>query len=164
MPANLDSSQAVPGRVPFDWREVRLRYAPPHWQLVAGTQVLADLGASEQTAREALRVLQEYRFTEQWLVGSPVPTFSYFLVNGRPPRDVAFGLNSVAFRPETLAVRQLETGWALCADERRLLSFGDRAEDARQVLRAIQHHRCDHLCWVGDLVPGGMTILVRTRE
>jgi hypothetical protein len=161
---SLDGSPTGEERVPFDWREVHVRYSPPHWQLVVGAHVLADLGANEQPAREALRVLQDYRFTEQLLVGGPAPTFSYFLTNGRPPRDVAFGIHSVAFRPEALTVCRLETGWAVCEGTRRVLSFGDREEDARQACRVIQHHRCDHLCWVGDLVPGGMTILVRSRE
>ena len=105
--------------------------------------------------------MQYYRFTEQWLVGHPQPAFSYFLTAGQAPRGLQFGVNSIPFRPDLLAVKQQGDAWVIGDGNQTVLSFGARAEEARQVLQVIQHYKFDHLCRLGHGDEGGMTFFVR---
>src|SRR5262249_11024880 len=104
---------------------------------------------------------KDYQFTEHVTVGQPIPLLSYFLVHGQAPHSVAFGVRNLAFHPESLVVQRRETGWVLSDGQQTLWSFGDQEAAAPQALRAVQRHRFDHLCWVGDLTPGTMMFLVR---
>ena len=155
----LPEQSSAAERVPFNWRQVQVRQDHGDWKLMAGSYVLANCGRSDRTASDALRVLQHYRFTEHCRIGQPTPSFTFFLVNGQPPRGVMFGLNSVPFRPETLAVQQLGGVWVVSDGGRPILEFGDKADDARTALQLIQRLHFDHLCRVG----AGMTFLVRSR-
>jgi hypothetical protein len=148
--------------VPFDWRRVELRQERDGWVVAAGEYVLASFGPDEAAARQALTAVRHYHFTEHCRVGRPVPVFSYFLVNGQPPRGVLFGLNAQSFQPERLTVEALGRRWALCEGDRVLVVLGESAADARQLLDAIRRHKFDRLCRVGS-EPEGLTILARVH-
>jgi hypothetical protein len=150
-------------RQPFDWRMAELCRDHNDWKLMVGTYCLANFGSHEWDAREALRVLQHYRFTEHCRIGSAATGFSYFLANGEAPRGIMFGLRTTSFRPDTLTVRQADGTWSVFDGNRPLLSFGDRGEEAQQALRLIQRHHFDTLCQVGDWQPPAMSFLVRDR-
>lgn len=152
---------ALGERVPFDWRQVQMRHDNRDWKLMAGSYTLADFGSDESEARRAYNAVQYYRFTEHWLVGRPQPAFSYFLAAGQAPRGLQFGLNSLPFRPDTLAVKQQGNAWVIGDGTQTVLSFGSRAEEARQVLQVIQRYKFDHLCRLGHGEAGGMTFFVR---
>jgi hypothetical protein len=132
------------------------------WKLTFGSYTLANFGADERVARQALAAVRHYRFNQHCLVGRPTPVFSYFLVNGRAPHGLMFGLGAVPFRPEALTVRQVGGSWVIGDAVQTLIDFGDHEEGARQTLQVIQRHRFDHLCRVGP--PGAaLTFLVRAR-
>jgi hypothetical protein len=148
----------TPDRFHFDARRVVVKHDHNDWKLIYGTYVLANFGPNQRDAHLAWNVLQYYRFTEQCLIGQP-PTFAYFLANGQPPHGVKFGLSCLAFRPEALVVRRVGDYWVLCDGERPLVNFGDRLEDARQLVQVIQRHHFDQLCRIGS-EGYGMTFLV----
>lgn len=153
------------GRLRFDWRQAQLRYVPPAWRLVVGETVLADFGPNEQAARAALRIFEYYQFTERQTLGTANSPFSYYLVRGQAPRGVALGVQSAEFRPDYVDVRRLPKGWALCYGERELLNFGENQDEAQQVLKLVEKHWFDHLCWVGDreLSAKGLVFFARER-
>jgi hypothetical protein len=149
--------------VTFDWRQVQLRRDKEDWKLAAGSLVLASFGPNERDARQGLAALQHYHFTEQRQIGRPRPAFTYYLVNGEAPRGLMFGLGSVPFQPDALALRELDGNWTLADGNKPILQFGDRAEEAKQALQVIQKYRFDHLYRIGPGGTTGMTVLVRSR-
>ena len=83
------------------------------------------------------------------------------ITGGRWVRE-PLGAQGVAFRPEELSVRQINGAWAICDPARPLLAFGDHAEEAKETLKAIQHHGFDTFCQLGQ-GERPMTILAKTR-
>src|SRR5262249_2392324 len=149
-------------RVPLDWRQVELRRDGANWNLVLGGQCLADFGPNESEARDAWRIFQFYRFTEQVQVGTSAKPFSYYLVNGKAPHGLRFGMQNISFHPDRLAVRQVDGQWMLCEDgQRPILRGGDSAEEARQVLQAIQKYKFDNYCRIGGSDKAGLSFMVR---
>jgi hypothetical protein len=153
----------MPERLAFDYRQVQLRRDQNDWKLVFGGYVFANFGADQFTAQQALSLFQYYRFTEQFLIGRPVPTFTYFLVAGQAPRGLKFGVPAESFLPESVVVRQVGTQWMVCEGERPLVNFADQQEDARQLALAIQRYRFDHLCRLGSGPGRSLTFLLRAR-
>jgi hypothetical protein len=152
-------------RVTFDPRQVQVRRDGVEWKLYYGAYALANFGSSDAAPREAhqaLSAVQFYRFTEQDLVGEQ-PGFSYFLSSGKAPKGLLFGVRNQPFRPEMVNVRQSGEHYVLCDEDRPLLNFGDRADDARRVMQAIKHYQFDHLCRVGHEEGKGMMFFVQTR-
>jgi hypothetical protein len=158
-----DKQKTQPERLAFDYRQVQLRREHNEWKLVFGSYVFASFGEDQYTAQQALSLFQYYRFTEQILIGQPVPTFSYFLVAGQPPRGLKFSVPAESFFPEAVAVRQLGNQWLVCENERPLVNFGDKEADARQLVQAIQRYRFDHLCRLGNGPGHSLTVLIRER-
>jgi hypothetical protein len=73
-----------------------------------------------------------------------------------------FGAPSVSFRSDALSVRQINGAWTICELTRPLFVFGDKAEEAKETLKAIQRYQFDAFCRLGQ-GDQGMTILARTR-
>jgi hypothetical protein len=159
-PAGLEG---LAERVPFDWRQVQLRPENGAWKLTAGGVVLANFGKNEADARTALLAVHHYHFTEQYRIGRPEPRCSWFLSNGQAPRGLMLGMPGVSFQPEGLTVQQLGQRWGVCAGDQVLMLVGERPEEARQVLAAIQQNHFDRLCRLGAFDGEGMTFFVRSR-
>jgi hypothetical protein len=155
--------EGLADRVTFDWRQVQLRPDNGAWKLVSGGVVLANFGKNEADARTALSAVHHYHFTEQYRIGNPEPRCSWFLSNGQPPRGLMLGVPGVSFQADGLSVQQLGQRWGVCAGDQVLLLLGERPEEARQVLAAIQQNHFDRLCRLGAFDGEGMTFFVRTR-
>jgi hypothetical protein len=149
-------------RVPLDARQARLSRDQQGWKLLCGNYVVGEFGANEREAKLAEMAFHTSHFTEQCVIGHPKPAFSYFLVNGQPPRGLPLGAPSVTFRADDLTVRQVNGAWAICDRTRPLFGFGDKAEEAKEALKAIQRYQFDTCCRLGQ-GEQGMTILARTR-
>jgi hypothetical protein len=149
-------------RVPLDYHQVRLLKDVEGWKLLCGNYVIATFGANEREALLAEMAFRTTHFTEQCLIGHPKPAFSYFLVNGQPPHGLPLGATAVSFRPDELSVRQVNGVWAICDAIRPLFVFGDKADEAKETLKVIQHHHFDAFCRLGQ-GQQAMTILARTR-
>jgi hypothetical protein len=162
-------ARVVPGvtdlttRTPFDSRQVRLSREGNDWVVHAGSHVFGRFGPEEKLARQALQVMNHYRFTEHCLIGQPVPRFAYFLVNGHPPQGVLFGTKNRGFQPNHLVVKQVEGKWSICEGPNTVLSLGENPAEAYHLLETIQRYRFDRLCWLGDSPERGFTFLARSR-
>ncbi len=152
----------VAARTPFDWRVAQVWKDEKVWRLVAGDREIATFN-SERESNLALSTVQYFRFTEREQVGSPKVHFSYFLTDGQIPRGAMIGLHCEVFQPDRLRVVQVGSQWTISTGERVLLSFEDKADEARHVLDVIQKNKCDRLCRVGLSDDYSMTFLARTR-
>jgi hypothetical protein len=150
-------------RVGFDWHQVQVRRQDRDWVLASGGMILGNFGSNESEARQALRALEYYRFTEQRRVGSPNPVLAYFTTSGQTPRGSYFGVPMVSFHPEALSVRAFGGAWAICDDTRVILSLHGRVEDAQQVLQIIQQQRYDGLCQLGSTTATPLAYFVRSH-
>jgi hypothetical protein len=149
--------------VALNWQEATVEHEANAWTLVSGGRVLAHLGATEQAAREVLRLVQCYRCTEYCCAGRVEPVLGYFLVDGRAPRGPAPGFQSVAFRPEALTVQQFSGGWIICDGNQPLLACGTNFSDAADALQALQRHQFDHLIRVSGTGAGVLQFLTQER-
>jgi hypothetical protein len=150
-------------RLPIDWRNVQLRRDGQDWKLKLGNECLADFGPDEMQARDALRVFQFYRFSEQCRVGQWDKPLIYYMVNGRAPRGIKFGVRTTSFRPERLTVRQVDDGWTIYDGEKPILRGGDSFATAHQVMETIKQQGFDCWCSVGKVDQGGLSFFVRER-
>jgi hypothetical protein len=148
---------------PLDWRRAELHREGSSWKLRIGSEVLADFGSRETEAREALRIVQHYRFTERCLIGASATPFAFYLVNGQAPHGMAFGISNTSFAPDRLVVRQMDGKWLICDGQRPIVRGGDSEADAKQILKAIQRYRFDNWCEIGGSDQGGLRFLVRER-
>jgi hypothetical protein len=148
----------------FDPNRVVVENDRGAWRLHFGKQVLATFGNPFE-ARLALSVLQYYRFTELYQIGSPAPVLSYFMVHGQPPHGLRFGVPTQAFNPELLTVQQMGPAreWMVCDKGQPILNCGNQRDDAEQVVDVIRQYQFDHLCRIGPVGPMSMTFLVKGR-
>ncbi len=159
---NLPGQTIVPGQVPFNWQRARLQQIGDSWELAAQDVTIARLGPDESTAREALTLLQHYHFTELCLIGGDDPSFSYLLANGRMPRELRFGVSSIAFHAERVRVRQVGSEFMLEEEGTCIYNFGPREDDARCLCEFIRQNNPDHLCWVGPDLRHALVFFVRS--
>jgi hypothetical protein len=152
----------VGDRVPLDARHLDLRRDGGEWVLYAGRTVLGHFGGSEREGRATLEALEQFRVSELCRVGSS--GFSFFLSHGRAPQGTTVGLHARPLRVESLSVRQVGASWALCENERLLMSLGDKADTARAALAAIKYYRFDHVVSVGNGHLGDTHLFVKTRQ
>jgi hypothetical protein len=149
-------------RVAIDQRALQVRRDGNDWKLAVGNHVIANFGPNQADAQLAQAALRYYRVTEQVFVGNPRPVVSYFLSNGQAPHGSSYAFNAVAFRPETLSVRQLGSNYVLQDGTQVILSLGDRTAEAQQTLQAIQQYRFDRLSIIGS-GDQSMLLFVRTN-
>jgi hypothetical protein len=152
----------ITDRIPLDYHQTRLSRDAEGWKLLCGNYVVAAFGPDEREAKLADMAVRAGRFTEQCVIGHPKPTFRYYLINGKPPRELPLAAQTVAFRVDDLTIRQANGEYAICDLSRPLFHFGTRAEEAKEALKAIQNYRFDSFCRLG-FGEQGMLILARTH-
>lgn len=144
---------AVPGlgfvgeQVKVDFRKVEVRKDRGEFVLAQGADVFAKFGPNDWTAREALKLVQECRFTEFCKVGSADVTF--FLVNGSAPTKVPFLAQGTRFDPKTLKARQTAARWGVYESTGRMLFSAATPEEAEQLIKLVQAYQFDQVCQVG---------------
>lgn len=162
-PAGISAGPRSPGdRVPINWQQVHVRQDDQEWKLVFGNHTLARFGANEREARQAQETIRHYHFTEQCFVEGAEPPLSYFLVNGKAPRGVRFGLVTIPFKPELAGARKQGDDWVVAQGDQVLWNFRDRESAARELLKTIRTFGFDHLCILGVPEQGGLVFFVRT--
>ncbi len=78
------------------------------------------------------------------------------------PRELRFGVSSIAFHPERVGVRQVGSEFMVEEEGTRIHNFGPREEDARSLCEFIRQNNPDHLCWVGSDLQHAMVFFVRS--
>jgi hypothetical protein len=130
----------------IDPYRVEARKHAGNWVLAHGSNIIADFGRAELTARAALRIVQDGRFTEF----CQVEGLTFFLVNGAAPTRAPFGVMGHRFNVDGLRVVERPSGsWEVLDSSHRILatvSTREAAEQAAQVLRAF---RFDTECPIG---------------
>lgn len=164
-PPSLTMFDALTGeeKLAFDWRRVELRRDGLRWRLMAGRECLADFGHDEVAAREGLRAVQFYRFTEQCRLGDAGTPLIYYLVNGQAPHGVRFGTRNTPFHPDRLRVQQIDGQWMVCDGVRPIVCGGASEEEAKRTLQAIQKYKFDNLCAIGNDEQAGLRFFVKDR-
>jgi hypothetical protein len=159
-PAKPDVMSAF-HRLTFTYTQAQVRQTSNQWQLVVGRAVLQEFGNDERVARDALKALQFYRFTEQYRFGDEEETFEFYLANGQAPHGRILGQSGIPFNPRDLMVRPSEgEGWIIYHDFQPLLRFKTK-EHAEQAFEVIRRFRFDHLYRLGQPVP---QIIYFTKE
>jgi hypothetical protein len=161
-PSARTDLKSIAERVPLDFRQTRLSKDAEGWKLLCGNYVVGAFGPDENQAKLADMAFRTSRFTEQCVIGRPKPAFTYFLINGKPPRELPLGAHGVSFRPDDLSVRQVNGEWTIGDMIGPIFHFGVREAEAKETLKAIQYHHFDKYCRLG-VGEQAMLILARTH-
>jgi hypothetical protein len=147
-------------QIALDPLKLDVKKVQNEWVLLHGPDVLARFGYSELTARDALRVVKDGRFTQFCRVGTPGVTF--FLVNGQPPKKVPFEAQGMRFEPADVRAREVIPGtWAACDATGRTIIPAAGKDDAELVAGVIRAYKFDQLCKVGLSPKAQMTFFAR---
>jgi hypothetical protein len=149
-------------RIAIEPRQLQIRHDGSDWKLAMGNHVVANFGPNQADAELAKAALGYYQCNEQVFVGNPRPIFSYFLSHGQAPHGLIYAMNGTAFRPESVAVRQLGSSYVLYDGQQVIMNFGDRMAEAQQALQAIQQYHFDRLTTFGR-GDQSMTMFVKTN-
>jgi hypothetical protein len=133
-------------RLAIESRKVEVRKDRGEFVLAHGPDTLARFGQSEWAARDALKVVQDCRFTEFCTIG---PGVTFFLVNGAAPTRVPFSVQGTKFEPASVKARQADGRWGVFEGGGRMLLPAGTKEEADQLVRVIQAYQFDQLCQVG---------------
>jgi hypothetical protein len=146
-------------RVVIEPRKVEVRKDRGEFVLAHGTDILARFGQSEWAARDALKVVQDCRFTEFCTLG---PDVTFFLVNGAAPTRVPFSVQGTRFDPQRVAARPAAGRWGVFESGGRMLYAAASQEEAEQLVRVIQAFQFDQLCQVGLSPRASLKFLAKT--
>jgi hypothetical protein len=151
---------AVGERIVIDPKACEIRRDKGCWVLAHGTEVLANFGMSEWSARDALKLVQEQRYTEFCRFNSDV---TFFLVNGQPPTRVPFAVSAVRFDKDTLKVRGATNGkFGVYEGLGRLLFTCDSEKEAEQLVKVLTHYGFDTACQMGLSARTSLKFLAKT--
>lgn len=151
---------AVGERITIDPKACDVRREKGHWVLAHGAEVLADFGASEWSARDALKLVQEQRFTEFCRFNADV---TFFLVNGQPPTRVPFAVQAVRFDKEAVAVKGATNGkFGVYEGMGRQLFVCDTEKEAKQLVTVLKHYGFDTSCQMGLSGKSSLKFLAKT--
>ncbi len=150
-------------RIVIDSAKCEIRKEKGEWVIAHGADVLATFGPSEWSARDALKIVKDLRFTE-FCRFSPEVTF--FLVNGQAPTKVPFSVQAARFDPEGLKVRPSTGGQFALFDGGYRQVFGPMAtqQEAEQLLKLLKHYKFDQTCQQGLSSRGGLKFLAKNSR
>lgn len=151
---------AVGERIVIDSKAVELKRDKGDWKLMHGSDVLANFGASEWTGRDALKLVQDLRFTEFCRFNADI---TFFLVNGQAPTRVPFAAQATRFDREALKVKLASGGkYGLYEGQGRQLFVCDTEKEAEQLLKLIHQYGFDTTCQVGLGAKSSMRFLAKS--
>ena len=158
----IDSGRnlTVGERIVFDSKSLEIRREKGDYVLAAGTDVLANFGGSEWSARDGLKLVQEQRFTEYCRFNKDV---SFFLCNGNAPARVPFSVQSTRFDVGLLKVRKgMGDKFAVYEGAGRQLFACDTEKEAEQLVQVLQHYGFDQKCQLGLGSTSSLKFLAKT--
>ena len=148
--------------IKIDAKKVEARKDGAEWVVASGSEVLGRFGPTEWAAREAVRTVQDSRFTEFCRLGG-ASGVTFFLRDGKAPTRAPFNAQGRAFDPSALKVQQVNNKWAVVEGNKPLFDVGSPQEGAVvvQVLKAYGFDQLAHLSAGGS--KGGVGYLVKNR-
>jgi hypothetical protein len=147
-------------KVAIDPRKVEVRRDKGEYVLAHGADVLGRFGANEWTARDALKVVQDGRYTEFCKVGTS--GVSFFLVNGQPPTKVPLSAQGSRFDPAGLKVRPADGRYGVFEDRGRMILPAATQEEGEQLVKVVQAFGFDQVCQVGLSSRASLKFLAKT--
>ena len=144
--------------VKFDPRKIEVRRDKGVYVLANGLDELARFGANDWAARDALKLVQDYRFTEFGRVGE----MTFFLVNGEAPTRVPFNVKGLRFDLKSLKVRAADAGYGVYEGGGRMLFKAPTIDEAEQIAKAIQSYGFDTTCQLGLSPTSALRFLAKT--
>lgn len=144
--------------VRIDSRKVEIRREGYEWVLAHGTDVIARFGPAEWQARDALKVVQDGRFTE-WCRFAGV---SFFLSGGRAPVRVPFATITREFSEMDLAARQVNGKWYVTAANRPLFEVTS-LQEGEDLIRMLRHYGFTQVCQTGNSAKASLSFLAKSR-
>lgn len=155
-----EKGTAVGERIAIDPKAVELKRDKGDWKLVHGQDVLANFGPSEWSGRDALKLVQDQRFTEFCRFNAEV---TFFLVNGQAPTKVPFAVQATRFDREAVKVKSASGGrYGLYEGSGRQLFACDSQKEAEQLLKLLQEHGFDTSCQIGLGTKSSLRFLAKT--
>ena len=149
-------------KIRIDYKKVEVRRDKGDFVVAYGPEILGRFGASEWTARDALKVIQDARFTEFCKFGTAGVTF--FLIGEKAPKDVPFSVQGSRFAPGSLTVRPINGKWWLCGESSaRLLLPAGSQEEGEQLVKLVKAYGFDQLCQIGTSSHSTMQFLAKGR-
>ncbi len=147
-------------RIVFDSKSLEIRREKGDWVLASGTDVIANFGASEWSARDGLKLVQEQRFTEYCKFNKDV---CFFLCNGNAPTKVPFSVQASRFEVSLLKVRKgVGDKYAVYEGVGRQLFACDTEKEAEQLVQLLQHYGFDQKCQLGLSANSSLKFLAKT--
>jgi len=149
-------------RIPLDPKTLEVRREKSDWILAQGTEILCNFGSSEWSAKDALKLVQQQRFSEFCRFNKDV---TFFLVQGAAPTKVPFSVQSSRFDNAALKVRRT-TGekYAIYEGVVRQLFVCDTEKEALQLLEVLQHYGFDNKCQLGLSSANSLHFLAKTSR
>jgi hypothetical protein len=149
-------------RIVLDPKRIEIRKDRGEYSVVHGSDVIAKCGASEWAARDALKMMQDMRFTEFCRFNNEI---SFFLVNGQAPNRVPFSVQASRFDLEALKIRNASGGqWGLYEGNGRMVFTVPSEKEAEQLLKLLKHYRFDQVCQVGLSSRAGLKFLGKSAR
>jgi hypothetical protein len=131
---------------PLRGRFVSVEQYGRRWRMVDRNVSIALFERSAADARTALSVVRHYGITDICRIGTPRPSLTYLLADGKAPEGPFDGEHCTEFEPASLAVQKVDGKWSLTDRRVPVFVFGatrDRAEDALDVIRKYGfNHSC----------------------
>jgi hypothetical protein len=146
--------------IKIDPRKVEAHQQRGEWVVAYGPDVLGRFGPWEWAARDAVRVIQDGRYTEFCRVGSAGVTF--FLANGKAPTKVPFSAQGRRFNLMDLKAQPVNDRWAVTEGGRPLFDVSG-PEEGEQLIRLLRHFQFDQVCLLGQNPRAGLQFLARSR-
>jgi hypothetical protein len=147
-------------RIVIDSKALEIRREKGDYVLACGTDILANFGASEWSARDGLKLVQEQRFTEYCKFNKDV---CFFLCNGNAPTKVPFSVQSTRFDTGLLKVRKgVGDKYAVYEGSGRQLFACDTEKEAEQLMQVLQHYGFDQKCQLGLSGSSALKFLAKT--
>ena len=149
-------------RIVLDAKKLEIRKERGEFSVVHGTDVIAKCGASEWAARDALRMIQDLRFTEFCRFNAEI---TFFLVNGQAPNRVPFSVQASRFDVDALKVRPATGGqWGLYEGNGRMVFTVGSEKEAEQLVKLLKHYRFDQTCQIGLSSRAGLKFLGKSSR
>ncbi len=146
-------------KIAIEARKLEVRRERSDVSLRMGSDVLARFGSDEWGARDAVRAIQDGRFTEFCRVGS----LTFFLVQGKPPVNVPFLAKSRRFDPGSLRMLQMNQSWVMLDAGGRPLMTAESEKAGNEAIMVIKAFGFDTLATIGSSPTNNLQFLAKSR-
>jgi Lysyl oxidase len=137
----------------FNPSDTKVENINGRWLITAGRMSLLNFEQNEANARKALRIIQQYGFTNQCFVGRPAgrtqKPMQYYLVRRQAPTGAFQGEDCIPIDLATLRVEKIDNRWKVVDRISMKFDFGASRDNAQRALDIIKMYGFTNSCFVG---------------